>query len=299
MRTQKRFTPNLLDRYTSVGRGHGVYETYIPWHRVGRSDPASEGRSHLQLWEGRQRELLSDKEWVGLLFSTMLPSVVDIREQIPLSHGNSTSELFAYLFNPLASESPGTLQLAKQLGIKHPKVHGNGRSADWVMTTDLLLTLKLVTGEIELLAVAIKINKEIDNNRTRELLAIERQYWLERGIPWLLITPSMYDELVADTLRRCMPWVLGIPADPVVIDFVIANQKEWSGRSLTYVLERLSNVFNDIDLAQRAFWQAVCSGRLPVDLRRGWRPHEPITLLSDTAFWNLNPIASRRSAWVF
>lgn len=68
MRTTKRFTPHVLDRFRKLGRGTGTYQNYIPWQRVGRSDPSSMGRSHLQMWNGRQRELLSDQEWVGVFF---------------------------------------------------------------------------------------------------------------------------------------------------------------------------------------------------------------------------------------
>jgi hypothetical protein len=52
-----------------------------------------------------------------------------------------------------------------------------------------------------------------------------------------------------------------------------------------------------MEAAQRALWQAVWTGALPVDLRRGWRPHVPFRVISHAAFWDLNPIAARRSAW--
>lgn len=77
MRTTKRFTPDVLDRFRREGRGTGVYTEYIPWHRVSRGDPASRGRSHLLNWRGRQRELLSDGELVMTLFVTMLPGIDD------------------------------------------------------------------------------------------------------------------------------------------------------------------------------------------------------------------------------
>ncbi|OIQ70829.1 hypothetical protein GALL_475540 [mine drainage metagenome] len=36
---------------------------------------------------------------------------------------------------------------------------------------------------------------------------------------------------------------------------------------------------------------------LPLELRRGWRPHLPVTLLEMDDYFRLNPIISRRSAW--
>ena len=62
MRTTKRFTPAVLDRFKREGRGTGIFQDYIPWHKVSRGDPASSGRSHLVIWRSRLRELLSDGE---------------------------------------------------------------------------------------------------------------------------------------------------------------------------------------------------------------------------------------------
>ncbi len=68
MRTEKRFTPKVLERFRREGRGTGTYSDYTPWHRVSRGDPSSKGRSHLIVWMDRQRELLSDQEWGGAEF---------------------------------------------------------------------------------------------------------------------------------------------------------------------------------------------------------------------------------------
>lgn len=297
MRTQKRFTPELLERYLRLGRGKGTYEDYVPWHRVGRSDPASSGRSHLQVWRGRQRELLSDQEWIAFLFTTMLAGVVDIREQFPLRLDSSLHEISAYDLQTSALQYSGTLKIAEELHVKHPKVHGNGRSAHWIMTTDLLLTLKGTNGETELLAIAVKPAVVIAGTRTWKLLAIEQEYWRRRNVQWLLITPKLYHPLVSDALRNCMPWSLDLQVDKSLIDFVVTGANDMTGHSLTKVLAGLTAQFGSVDVAQRAFWQAVWSGRLTIDLRRGWRPHEPLILLPELAFWKLNPIASRRSSW--
>ena len=299
MFTQKRFTPDLLDYFRRIGRGLGIYETYVPWHRVGRMDPSSRGRSHLQYWRGRLRELLSDKEWIGFLFATMLPSILDCREQFPLSLDSANHEMAAYLPMQPWSSFPGTKEIAKQLNFKHPLVHDyrNKQSADWVMTTDFLVLVEQQSGNYELIAVAVKLDNEIETKRSRQKLEIERQYWLARGVQWLLVTPSTWHPRVGDTLRQSMPWSLGQPVENSAIEFVFENQSKWQGRSVTNALETLTSELGNSDFAQRAFWQAAWSARMPLDLRRGWRPHEPITYLSESEFWSLNPIASRRSAW--
>ena len=297
MKTQKRFTPDLLDRYRRLGRGKGSNEHYVPWHRVGRSDPASSGRSHLQHWRGRQRELLSDLELVAFLFCTMLVDIADIREQFPLSLEESEHELSPPDDSTIAGKYAGSLSIATELQVKHPKVSGGGRSVSWVMTTDLLLTIRQPDGRLTLLAIAVKPNSAADKKRTKELLAIEHMYWKARGVQWLLITPDLYDGLVAETLRNCVSWALEPQADETGIDFVAMAADRLHGKSMTAALEYLAAEFGSQSKAKLALWQAVWSGRLPIDLRRGWRPHEPLALLDPAEFRLLNPITSGRSAW--
>lgn len=298
MRTTKRFTPTVLARFLKIGRGTGTFENYIPWHRVGRSDPSSCGRSHLQMWKGRQRELLSDGEWVGLFFAVSIKNLVDLTEQFPLSLEDGQHEMAAYRADTPPSRHPGTLEIAKRLGVKHPKTNEKGLSADWVMTTDFLLTIQLSSQKLELLAVAFKPSADLKNKRTKQLLEIEREYWLARGVTWLLITPELFDQRVALRLRDTMPWALGIAVPESELITAAAISHGLQGHSLTYVLNQLTANFGDDDHAKRTFWQAVWCGKTPLDLRRGWRPHLPISLLSESDFMSLNPIVSRRSSWI-
>jgi len=139
MRTTKRFTPAVLTRFEKHGRGTGTYEDYIGWHRVTRGDPASRGRSHILNWHGRLIDLLSDGELGEQLFATMLPNLDDSLEQHKLTPEDSPHPLLAY-GAPVSEELfPGTLRLAEELGIRHPRVYGKGESGNWVLTTDLAL----------------------------------------------------------------------------------------------------------------------------------------------------------------
>jgi len=298
MRTTKRFTPTVLARFLRFGRGSGTFKSYIPWHRVGRSDPSSRGRSHLQMWNGRQRELLSDGEWVGLFFAISMQNLIDLTEQFPLSLKACRHEISAYRANTSPSIFPGTLEIAKRLGFKHPRTNEKGLSSEWIMTTDFLLAVQLPFIEMELLAVAFKPKADLSNRRTRELLEIEREYWLARGVTWLLITPELFDRQIALRLRDTMPWALGCTVSESELNIATAVAHELQGRSLSYVLDQLTTQFGDDDLAKRAFWQSVWCGKIPLDLRRGWRPHLPVTLLPEGEFISLNPIASRRSSWI-
>ena len=298
MRTAKRFTPAVLDRFLREGRGTGIYTEYIPWHRVSRGDPSSRGRSHLLNWRGRQRELLSDGELVLTLFATMLPNINDLREQFPLSLETGGHELCDYYPGALKEGFPGTKEIANKLEYRHPTTRGNGETAPWVMTTDLLLALEQPDKRLSLLAVAYKTQEDLEKSRTKQLLEIEQAYWAARNVQWILITPEQYDKRVGLTLQRVEPWALGAPASEKTRELVVDTFYNQPDQSQTALLNRVcAAIGGDMDLAQRALWQAVCTRRLPIDLTLGWRPHLPLKHLTPAAFLAQNPIAMRRSAW--
>ncbi len=122
MRTTKRFTPAVIARFIKQGRGQGTHADYAGWHRVTRGDPASSGRSHLLRWRGRLRDLLSDGELGAQLFVTMLPDVDDCLEQYGLSPEDDMHPLAVYGERDPLTLFPGTLKLADELGIRHPRL---------------------------------------------------------------------------------------------------------------------------------------------------------------------------------
>lgn len=297
MRTTKRFTPKVIARFERQGRGTGTYGGYLPWHGVSRGDPASQGRSHLLNWRGRLRELLSDGELGQQLFASMLACLDDCLEQFKLSVEPCPHVLAAYGGEPRTELFPGTEELARSLGIKHPQLVGNGATELWRASTDLLLIFKSPTGLRTVLALAFKPRDWEPTRRAKELLQLEREFWVRRGVDWLLITPALYDERVVLTLRRVACWALDDAVPPELRRLAAATALHSPFDSLTKVLERIASETGAMELAQKALWQAVWCGELPVDLRRGWRPHLPLTFLSQSDFLALNPVAAKRSAW--
>ncbi|MBO9687096.1 MAG: Tn7 transposase TnsA N-terminal domain-containing protein [Mitsuaria chitosanitabida] len=296
MRTTKRFTPAVLDRFRAQGRGEGTFGDFSAWHQVTRGDPASSGRSRLLRWRGRLTNLLSNQEMDGMLFCSMLPGLLDVREQVRLALEHDSHPLRAYTLIGTAGSYPGTQALAKALGIKHPVVNGEGRSAPWVMSTDLVLTLSKPGGGIELLAVSIKPKLEGLAKRSLDLLRLEQEYWQARGVPWLLITREVFEKQVGLSLRRKVAWGLGPTALEAHRNFAAQLVRDLPFASETEIVHALSRHVGNADVAQRALWQAIWRGHLPIDLRRCWRPG-PMKVISEVEFWNLNPVASRRSAW--
>lgn len=298
MRTTKRFTPTVLARFTRQGRGEGTYTSYVPWHRVSRSDPASMGRSHLLRWRGRLRELLSDGELGEQLFATMLPDLDDCLEQYRLTVESSCHPLAAYGDQDATELFPGTEALAARLGIKHPRVYDKQESTLWRMTTDLVLIIKSGGKPRSTLAIAFKTADFKDSPRKIDLLRLERAYWESRGATWLLITPELYDATVLLTLRRIGAWALDsdVGADSRRAASEIARQNSW--RSQTDVLQLIASHLGSMGLAQCALWQSVWVGELPIDLRRGWRPHIPLRPISDSLFQSFNPLMARRGVCI-
>ena len=298
MRTTKRFTPKVIARFVLQGRGEGTYADYIPWHCVSRGDPASSGRSHLLMWRSRLRELLSDGELGEQLFATMLPDLDDSLEQYKLSPEDAPHPLAAYGERDIHTLFPGTEKLAKKLGIKHPILSDADETVLWKPSTDLLLVIKPKGRARRLLALAFKPRDWDKKKRTRQLLCLEREFWLCRDAEWLLITPDLYDERVVLTLRRIGCWALGEEA-PVEFRLIAAKvARQNPGHSVTRLLEEIQALVGALELAQRALWQAIWYGELPIDLKRGWRPHVPLKHVSPDEFTALNPISARRSSWI-
>lgn len=296
MRTTKRFTPAVLRRFKKQGRGTGIYADYIPWHRVGRGDPASAGRSHLRMFRGIQLDLLSDGELAALFWIAMLDNVIDIRVQFPLSLAPAAHELGAYRLLP-ADCLPGTLEIARQLGIRHPRVNGKGESDWWIPSTDFLVTLQWPGHQPTLLAVCCKESVELTRKRPREKVLLEQHYWQIRESEWLLITEQESDPQAVDTLARTAGWALDPPEPDEAIRQALETLHKMPDCSETCFIRALGDRLGNEEAAKRALWQGVWRGFIPLDLRRGWRPHQPLRLLTPEAFRALNPIASRRSAW--
>lgn len=296
MRTTKRFTPAVLDLFRRQGRGIGTYTNYVPWHRVGRSDPSSRGRSHLTKSGGRYKELLSDGELTALLFAIMtMSSGDDIREQLPLSTEPDDHELMSYDLREPSESLPGTLAVARDLGLKHPITRDRDESENWVMSTDLVITYRDKAECPSLLAVSVKPSSQL-TKRTKQLIQIEHAYWAARDAEFLLITPDEYDRSVQDLLFRTKPWALAtaVPESQLLLaaSVIVDNP----GVSYTKIINTLSSQVGDDELGKQALWQAIWFGHCPIDLTRGWRPHLPLRLISMKEFIALNPVASRRSA---
>lgn len=233
-------------------------------------------------------------------FAGLIPNLVDLVEQFPLSQDGSPHELSRWQVGCGPKQFPGTREIAEKLGIKHPALTDGNLTHIWTSTTDLLLVLRNQRGGLELLAVSCKPSSVL-TERSKELLRLEKTYWAQREVDWLLITPEQYEKSVALTLRRTSPWGFDEPASEADIRVACQTVRSMPWHRYSDVMQHLTDRFGGETHrheAQRALWQSVWRGLLPVDLRRGWRPCQPLTLLSPEAFASLNPIIARRSACI-
>ncbi|MEN3113210.1 TnsA endonuclease N-terminal domain-containing protein [Uliginosibacterium paludis] len=297
MRTTKRFTPTVLARFVRQGRGQGIHADYSAWHQVTRGDPSSRGRSHIVTLHGRSHDFLSDLERNTALQAWMHPDHHDLREQHPLSLTTAPHELVAYRAAPPYRLYPGTLDLARKLGIRHPILRFQGEQAPWVMTTDQLVTLKSADGKLRLMALSCKYASDTNTPRRRQLLALEREYWRVRGVPCRLITEKLLLSRVTETLVRTWHWGLISSPPPDHLEAAMWFARHLQGMPLHSILAPLRERFNSMTAAQEAFWRAVWLGRIPMRLTVGWRPTERVDLLPKEVFWAQNSVVSGGDAW--
>lgn len=256
-------------QYFEQGRGTGGGPDYLPFLQIGRAGFQSRGRSHLVYNDsiGRQHHLLSDLELLNFLWAWSLKPV-DLREQFPLQ---------VYEFDPLFSfrgqSTRGSLEIAKAIGFRHPHIT---RDEPRVMTTDLLVSFADGTH----LAIHAKYMKDLVNSpeRAAELREIERRYWRDRGVRFVIMDEQPFTERVANL----MMWAI--------------DGMKWSGekKSLEAILttldstpvnhpfgERLLHCSSSLGMSSesvtRAFKYAI--------LTRRWRPLQLEQELDLTCTW--------------
>ncbi len=144
---------SVYNDYVREGRGRGSGSGYAPWIYI--QDFASRGVvSRVKgRTTGRVHHLMSNNELAYFYILDWADTVIDIREQYPLSNLECA------------------VSVAPQAGINYPTDHVSGYPD--VMTCDFMVTTK-----DGVKARTIKTTTALSNRRTIENLEIERRYWL-------------------------------------------------------------------------------------------------------------------------
>ena len=158
-----------------LGMGTGSGVDYRP--RIeGREFNANSTTVMLRDWEThRPVELLSQGEAMLWHILRFRDDVVEIREQVKL---------------PLEK----TVPLARELGIKHPR---NERTA---MTTDFYVICE--DGHEE--AICFKPSRRVfERARAVEKVTLEKEYWVNEGVDFLIIYKTDLNATLAENIRMC------------------------------------------------------------------------------------------------
>ncbi|WP_320718582.1 MULTISPECIES: TnsA endonuclease N-terminal domain-containing protein [Enterobacter cloacae complex] len=179
-------------KWLREGRGSGHGSDYKPWLTV--RDLSSQGRSHRVFGHKSQRthHLLSDLELAVFLLLEWSRSTVDIREQFPL-------------------RLEDTKALALESGIGHPSVRGVLQ----VMSSDFLVNT--TSASQPKFALQAKYAEALSDARTIEKLELERRYWLQKGVPWWLITEKDIPGVVTQNIS----WLYPAQRDEIEIDVLM------------------------------------------------------------------------------
>jgi hypothetical protein len=169
-----------VQKWLKEGRGSGQGRDYKPWLTV--RDVPSDGRSHRIFGHKSQRihHFLSDLELAVFFVLEWHQDTEDIREQFPL-------------------RTEDTLALANDLGISHPSYRG----VPQIMTSDFLVNTK--NAQRSKFVLQAKYSEALQDARTIEKLELERRYWLQKSIPWMLITEKDIPNIVFQNISWLYP----------------------------------------------------------------------------------------------
>ena len=219
---KKRYSPtdDQFNRWIKEGRGSGRLADYTPWITV--RDVPSEGRSHRVFGHKCQRthHMLSDIELAVFLLLEWHLDVVEIREQFPL-------------------EREATLRIAKEASIAHPAISG----VKQYMSSDFLVNSK--DRNQPKFALQVKHSDTLNDKRVIEKLEIERRYWLEKEIPWYIVTEKEIPPNVIPNIS----WIYPIQRDEITLSELIDKTSYFSYHFSEAPKRRIIDICKDLDMA--------------------------------------------------
>jgi len=169
-----------VQKWLKEGRGSGQGRDYKTWLTV--RDVPSDGRSHRIFGHKSQRihHFLSDLELAAFFVLEWHQDTEDIREQFPL-------------------RTEDTLALANDSGISHPAYRG----VPQIMTSDFLINTR--NAQRPKFVLQAKYSEALQDARTIEKLELERRYWQQKSIPWMLITEKDIPNIVFQNISWLYP----------------------------------------------------------------------------------------------
>jgi len=236
-------------KYLAEGRGQGELMEYKPWVQI-QDFPSKGIVSRVKgRTTGRIHHLMSNLELWYFYLLDWSEKTIDIREQFPLN------------------EISDAIGIADSCGIRYP--YDNISGFPYVLTTDFLITVN--DGYV---ARAIKPKAELQKQRVKEKLEIERRYWLKRNIEWRIITENE----IPHTKIRNIEWLCsGSDFNTLVSNEDLARKCEKLFMKMYYgeecpIIAIVRNVEESYGLSEGVgialFKQLVCSKSIELDLNK-------------------------------
>lgn len=178
-------------KWIKEGRGAGHGCDYKPWLTI--RDVPSDGRSHRIFGHKCQRthHLLSDLELAVFFILEWHKDTVDIREQFPL-------------------RIEDTCAIADEAQIRHPDCRGMLH----IMSSDFLVDTQ--DPQRPKFALQAKYSDTLQDTQIIEKLEIERRYWAQKSVPWMLVT----EQDIPVTVFRNIDWLYPSEEDELDINIM-------------------------------------------------------------------------------
>jgi hypothetical protein len=205
-------------------RGQGRGANYKPLLFI-QDVPSLGLATRIKGWHtNRIHHFLSKLEFTYFLNLEWSITIVDIREQFPL-------------------EREVTMEISKQLGIKHPI--DPKTKVPIVMTTDFILTIKRGHKLIDM-ARCVKYGKDLANQRVLEKLEIERMYHQVKKTNWGIVTENEVNATLAGNVEWIHPYREIESLHPLSAD-IVRRIKTVLIRKVSEEQKPLRDVTNDCD----------------------------------------------------
>jgi hypothetical protein len=240
---------------------------YQPWKTVRQSNTYGQGQEIYSYLTNRTHHLYSRGERAPFFALERHAAITEIYEQFPL---------------PINE----TLEIAVKLNILHPGAYKERHDHDGVipaktMTSDLVVKLMRADGSEKIKVFSFKYSSALDPKRsarqakrTQEKLDLEKKYWEDQEVEWVLVTEQSFNSNFIynlEYLRECYEFAEEFDVSDDFYNLVIRRLREvFIGKPNLTVMNVLKLVSKEQSISlhqcQTLFQKAVYENHLKLNL---------------------------------
>ncbi|MBP1763248.1 MAG: TnsA endonuclease [Firmicutes bacterium] len=252
--------PSNYWRKKKEKRGQGFGSEYIPYFRV--HEIPSKGRSsRVKSWTcNRIHHMVSDLETNFFYWLDWCKDVTDIREQFPLDY-------------------QVTVRIARELNIVHPRNTRKGTLH--IMTTDFVVNYG--TREV---AYSCKYKKDLEKKRTQQKMEIEKKYWEEKGVEFIIITEDDIPNTLVNNVRQIhklkdLTGMISVPSEAtrnfLVDKYKMLLRENWTPLELGNEIDRTMEF--EVGTGMLLLRHFMATGKLKIDMAKVFNVEQPLEVL--------------------